>query len=81
MEASALFGPVLDKVRSLAVGEEAKANDPEILAATVYRALTDANPKAAYSVRADFARTALEYIPTRLGDKLLEKVLTSPIKD
>jgi NAD(P)-dependent dehydrogenase (short-subunit alcohol dehydrogenase family) len=75
IESSALFKEVLEKVRSLAVREEGKANDPELLAATVHRALTAKSPKAAYSVRADLARSALEYVPTALADRLLKSVL------
>lgn len=76
-EASELFKDVLDKVRSLAINEEGKANDPELLAETVYAALTSTSPKAAYSLRPDAARTALEYVPTKLADLLLKKVLSS----
>src|SRR5690606_2522318 len=76
IEASTLFNDVLEKVRSLAVREEGKANDPELLAATVHRAVTAKSPKPAYSVRPDAARSALEYIPTRLADKLLKSVLS-----
>jgi NAD(P)-dependent dehydrogenase (short-subunit alcohol dehydrogenase family) len=75
IESSSLFKEVLEKVRSLAIKEEGKASDPEILAATVHRALTAKHPKAAYSVRADAARSALEYVPVRLADKLLKAVL------
>ena len=77
IDASTLFKDVLERVRSLAIKEEDKANDPDLLAKTVHRALTVKTPKAAYSVRADTARSALEVIPTRLADALLKRVLGS----
>lgn len=74
-EQSELFKDVLEKVRSLAVNEEGKANDPELLAKTIHTALTTKSPKPAYSLRPDPSRTALEYIPTKLADRLLKSVL------
>lgn len=76
-ESSELFKDVLEKVRSLAIKEEGKANDPELLAKTIHTALTAKSPKPAYSVRPDPARSALEYVPTRLADRLLKSVLGS----
>lgn len=74
---STLFKVVLDRVRQLAMGEEGKASDPVVLAATVYEALTATNPKPAYSLRPDLARSALEYLPTRWADRLLQRVLST----
>ena len=55
--------------------ENDKANDPKLIAETVLKALTVAKPRAAYSVKADPARTLLEYFPTAWADALLKFVI------
>jgi NAD(P)-dependent dehydrogenase (short-subunit alcohol dehydrogenase family) len=75
IEGSTIFKGVLERVRTLAIREEAKANDPALLAATIYEALMTKSPKPVYSVRPDAGRSALEYMPSRWADGVLKKVL------
>lgn len=53
----------------------AKAHSPDVLAAVIHRALTCANPKVAYSVKADPGRTFLEFLPMRWSDAIFRKVM------
>jgi NAD(P)-dependent dehydrogenase (short-subunit alcohol dehydrogenase family) len=76
IEDSTEFKAVLTGVQKMAVAEGHKGRDPAELAAVIYQALTEESPKPAYSVKPDFARSLLEYLPTRWGDALIKKVLT-----
>jgi NAD(P)-dependent dehydrogenase (short-subunit alcohol dehydrogenase family) len=69
------FRAPLARTGELAARENDKANDPRLLAETVHRALTARRPRAAYSVRPDPARRALDWLPTRWADALLRLVL------
>lgn len=71
------FEGVLNKLKTMAVKEAAKGNDPAILAKVIHEALTARFPRAAYSVKPDPARTVLEYVPTRVADTLLKSVLST----
>jgi NAD(P)-dependent dehydrogenase (short-subunit alcohol dehydrogenase family) len=72
---SAYFGSMLTAVKDLAIQEQDKARDPKIIADVVHRALTAKKPKIAYSVHPDPARAVLSYLPDRLVDMILKRVL------
>jgi NAD(P)-dependent dehydrogenase (short-subunit alcohol dehydrogenase family) len=72
---SKIFKKQLTKVKELAMGENAKAHEPEILAESVHRVLTTSNPAPAYSVKADVGRDLLGYLPDRLVDGIFRLVL------
>lgn len=69
------FRALLDGMKSLAVGEQNKAHDPQIIADVILEALTASKPKIAYSVKPDPARALLNYLPARMVDRLLKRVL------
>ena len=69
------FTKQITRVKELALNEQTKAHSPNIIASTVLKALTCKKPKAAYSVKADLARTLLEIFPTSFADFLLKKVI------
>ena len=69
------FGALLRRVGGLALREAKNAHDPEVLAEVVERALTSRRPRPAYSVRPDRARSALEKLPERVADAVLQRVL------
>ncbi|MEH6583878.1 MAG: SDR family NAD(P)-dependent oxidoreductase [Halioglobus sp.] len=75
-EGSTYFKEVLNRMKKMAVAEGDKGHDPELLAEVIYRALTVARPRAAYSVKPDPKRAFLEYLPTSWADALLKKVLS-----
>jgi NAD(P)-dependent dehydrogenase (short-subunit alcohol dehydrogenase family) len=75
-EQSTRFKKALAVTRSFAIKENNKANDPEYLASVVCKALTVRRPAAAYSVKPDLMRTILEYLPVRLADFALKKILS-----
>lgn len=72
---STRFEKLLERTGELAAREHGKAHDPEMLARVVERALMTNHPRAAYSVRPAPSRAALEWLPTRLGDRLIRLVL------
>ncbi|MBO0855956.1 MAG: SDR family NAD(P)-dependent oxidoreductase [Nocardia sp.] len=72
---STYFPALTGKVGTMAVGEEKRANDPAVLAETVWRAATSAKPKRRYSVRPDKSRVVMNRLPDALLDPLLKKVL------
>jgi len=74
-DASTYFKKQLTRVKSLAMNENNKANDPLILAQTVHQALSVTRPKAAYSVKPDKIRASMDYFPVKWVDALLRKVL------
>ena len=73
---STYFKDVLGRMKVMAVKEGGEGNDPALLASVVFHVLTVATPKAAYSVKPDVKRMVLDYLPTRLADALLKKVLS-----
>lgn len=75
IDATVDFKIPLSKTKHLALKEQVKAHSPTIIAQTVLTALNSRNPKASYSVKADFSRTFLEYLPVSWADWLLKKVL------
>lgn len=76
IESSSHFKSVLKKMKTLAVREGKKGHDPMALASVIETALSVEKPKSAYSVKPDFMRSALEYIPVRWADALLKQVLS-----
>ncbi|MEH6591840.1 MAG: SDR family NAD(P)-dependent oxidoreductase [Halioglobus sp.] len=75
IESTVNFKIPLTKTKEFALKEQVKAHSPDIIAQTVLTALNAKNPKAAYSVKADFSRTLLEYLPVSWADWILRKVL------
>ena len=74
VQASVYFKEVLGKLMRMAVKEQSRANDPEVLAAAVYTALTTRSPRAAYSVKPDASRVVLNAMPDRVVDSLLKRI-------
>ncbi len=74
-EASKHFSKVLDKMKGLAMKEQGKAHDPQIIAQTIYTALTTSSPSPAYSVKPDPSRSMMNLLPDRVADSLLKYVL------
>jgi NAD(P)-dependent dehydrogenase (short-subunit alcohol dehydrogenase family) len=74
-EASTHFKDMLNRIKHVTLKEQAKAHDPVLLAAVVYRALTTRHPRAAYSVKPDLQRAALSLLPARVADPLLKLAL------
>ncbi|CAA0119566.1 Oxidoreductase UcpA [BD1-7 clade bacterium] len=72
---SQYFGDVIRRMMGFAVKEGKKGNPPEVLAKAVLDALNAKSPKPAYSVKADPARSALEFLPMTWSDWLMKKVL------
>lgn len=69
------FGGLLHKLKGLAAKAAGKAGDPSVLAQTIETALTAKNPKLAYSIKPDKARSALELLPERAVDQIYLSVL------
>ena len=69
------FGKLLRKLKGLTVAEQEKAHDPLLIAETVHTALTTRHPAAAYSVKPDPARRAMNVLPDWIADALLKWVL------
>ena len=63
IESTVDFKAPLTKTKELALKEQVKAHSPAIIARTVLAALNANKPKTSYSVKADLARTLLEYFP------------------
>ena len=72
---SLYFKKQINTLKSMAVRISSKANNPEILAAAVYKALTAPKPKAAYSVKANPAVSLMEYLPLRWTEVMLKRTL------
>ncbi len=72
---STYFGERLTRLMALALKEQDKAHDPALVARAVYRALTAARPRPAYSVKPDPARVLLNLFPDRVADFLLKLAL------
>ena len=62
-----LLGVLLDRLPA----EQAKAHDPDVLAAVVETALTERRWRACYLVRPDRTRMMLDRLPTRTADLAL----------
>lgn len=77
IESTVDFKAPLTKTKELALKEQVKAHSPAIIARTVLAALNANKPKTSYSVKADLARTLLEYFPAAWADWVLKKVLAS----
>ena len=75
VEGSTHFAKMLESVRDLALGEQDKAHDPQLIADVVHEALTARRPKIASSVEPDLTRSILSHLPDRLVDRLLKAVL------
>jgi len=72
---SSHFGKLLRRLTRMTLAEQEKAHDPILVAKTVHVALTARHPAAAYSVKPDPARVAMNLLPDRLGDALLRWVV------
>ncbi len=59
----------------MTLAEQAKAHDPALIAETVYTALTARAPAPAYSVKPDPGRAAMNLLPDRVTDTVLQWVL------
>jgi NAD(P)-dependent dehydrogenase (short-subunit alcohol dehydrogenase family) len=66
------FGKLLRRLTGMTRAEREKAHDPVLLAKTVHLALTARHPAAAYSVKPDPARVAMNLLPDWVADALLE---------
>jgi len=69
------FGKLLRAVKGMTLAEQQKAHDPILVAEAVHTALTARHPAAAYSVRPDPGRVAMNLLPDWVVDALLEWVL------
>jgi NAD(P)-dependent dehydrogenase (short-subunit alcohol dehydrogenase family) len=74
---SETFAKLIGKVGALAMAEEAKANDPELLAEVIWTAVTSPRPKTHYSVRPERRRALMDKLPPRVVDVLLKKALAT----
>ena len=69
------FGKLLRAVKGMTLAEQQKAHDPILIAETVHTALSARHPAAAYSVKPDPGRVAMNLLPDWVADGLLEWVL------
>jgi NAD(P)-dependent dehydrogenase (short-subunit alcohol dehydrogenase family) len=74
---SQTFGALIRKVGAMAVLEERKAHDPQLLAEVVWQAVTAPKPRTHYSVRPDRRRVLMDKLPPRVVDAALKKGLGS----
>lgn len=74
---SANFGRLIRRVGAMAVAEERRAHDPQVLAEVIWTAVTSPKPKTHYSVRPDRRRAVMDRLPPRVVDGLLKKALRS----
>ena len=73
---SETFGKLIRKVGAMAVAEEQKAHDPQVLAEVVWTAVTTPKPpRTHYSVRPDRRRALMDRLPPRVVDAMLKKGL------
>jgi NAD(P)-dependent dehydrogenase (short-subunit alcohol dehydrogenase family) len=63
------------RVGTLAANENDHARDPAALAEVIWKAVTAARPRSAYSIGADRRRTALHLLPARVADFALRAAL------
>ncbi|MFI5394544.1 MAG: SDR family NAD(P)-dependent oxidoreductase [Candidatus Binatia bacterium] len=69
------FGKLLRTLKGMTLAEQDKAHDPILIAEAVHMALTTRHPAAAYSVKPDPGRVAMNLLPDRVADALLEWVV------
>ncbi len=74
-KASKYFKGLLNGLKQATLKEQGKAHDPRVLARVVHGALTDRWPRAAYSVKPDPQRVALNRLPEWSIDTVLKTVL------
>ncbi len=74
-EGSRHYERLLRRLGPRAAAESRKAHDPAVLAAVVHEALTTDRPRARWSVRPDRLRSALEWLPDRVADRLVVAAL------
>lgn len=74
-DASTHFGPLLRRLGPQAARSARAARDPALIARTVETALSSRRPRTAYSVRPDRMRSALEWLPVRVSDRLIVAAL------
>jgi NAD(P)-dependent dehydrogenase (short-subunit alcohol dehydrogenase family) len=74
-EASQHYRRVLLAARKRIPQEERRAGDPDDLAALVARVLTTARPRPAYRINTNPRSAALDRLPTRVLDRLLNEAL------
>jgi NAD(P)-dependent dehydrogenase (short-subunit alcohol dehydrogenase family) len=72
---SPTFERLVRKVGAIAVGEEKRAHEPDVLAEVVWQAVTTPRPRTHYSVRPDRRRALLDRLPARVADAMLRKAL------
>lgn len=75
VDQSVYFKKILKKMSRMAVKTSQHGQEPEYLAKVLYQILKSSKPKAAYSIKPDPMRSALEYLPTKTADLLLKKAL------
>ncbi|RLD22479.1 MAG: short-chain dehydrogenase [Bacteroidetes bacterium] len=73
---SKLFKKNLAKGQTYLPGVYKNAHEPVILAKTIVQVLNSKNPKTAYSLKSDKARSFLDKIPIRWADKLIKRALS-----
>ena len=69
------FGKLLRTLKGMTLAEQEKAHDPILVAEAVHTALTTRHPAVAYSVKPDPGRVAINLLPDRAVDALLEWVV------
>lgn len=72
---SALFKKQISKGRTYLTDVYKNAREPHLFAETVLKALNETNPKTAYSLKPDKARSFLEKIPVKWADRLIKRAL------
>lgn len=72
---SSHFGKLLRTLKGMTLAEQEKAHDPILVAEAVHTALTTRYPATAYSVKPDPGRVAINLLPDRAVDALLEWVV------
>ena len=72
---SGLFKAQLSKALSYLPSVYKNAASPTLFAQTVLKALSDTNPKSAYSIKPDKARSFLEKLPVKWADGLIKRAL------
>ena len=73
---SSLFKENLQKGMPYPPSVYQNANDPRHLAQVILKAIYAKRPKLAYSVRPDWKRSLLEYLPARWADWIIRKMLS-----
>lgn len=73
---SLLFKKNLEKGSSYLPKVYENANNPDLVAKVILKAITSSNPKITYSVRPDISRLILNLLPHKWVDRILKKVLS-----